>query len=321
MAGTAPRRVLVDAPPYPIETIRQLLEGTGVAVESPPRPWTGDDVVGLLVDRPITAADFDRLPALLVVASNSAGVDHIDLAAATRLRVWVCNVPDYCVDEVADTTIALLLALFRGTVFLDRSVREGTWSDHAAGPLPTVTGARLGIVGFGRIGRAVARRALGLGMIVSATDPQVDSSSIAELGVHSATFDELLENSNALTLHLALTPQTRGMIGRRELALMPPGAYLVNAARGPLVDQAALMAALETGHLAGAALDVLEVEPPTAEHPIPHHPRLIVTPHAAWYSPEAEREVYRRAALSVRAVLEGRVPEGAVLAPSPKSSA
>ena len=321
MASTTPRRVLVDAPPYSLEVIRALLDGTGARLEAAPRPWAGEDVVGVLIDRPLTAADFDRLPSLRVVASNSAGVDHIDLQAAARQKVWVCNVPDYSVDEVADTTIALLLALLRGTVVLDRSVRNGTWSDHAAGPLRRVIGTRLGIVGFGRIGRAVARRTLGLGMEVWATDPQVDAATMAELGVRAAAFEDLLRNCVALTLHLALLPETRGLIGARELALMPPGSYLVNAARGPLVDQTALLAALESGRLAGAALDVLEVEPPTAERPAPRHPHLIVTPHAAWYSPEAEQEVYRRAALSVRAVLEGRVPEGAVLAPGPKTSA
>jgi len=313
-------RVLVDAPPYPLDIVRELLDGAGVEVDAPPRPWAGDDVVALLVDRPLTEAEIDRLPALRVVASNSAGVDHVDLAAAARRQIWVCNVPDYCVDEVADSTIALLLALLRGTVTLDRSVRNGIWDDHAAGPLRRVTGTRVGIVGFGRIGRAVAQRALALGFDVWATDPQVAASGIAEAGVHPATLEELLRNCTALTLHLGLTPQTEDLIGARELALMAPGSYLVNAARGRLVDQSALLAALDSGHLAGAALDVLEVEPPTAEHPAPRHPHLIVTPHAAWYSPPAELEVYRQATLAVRAVLDGRVPEGAVSVPSPKNS-
>jgi D-3-phosphoglycerate dehydrogenase len=313
-------RVLVDAPPYPLDIVRELLDGAGVEVDAPPRPWAGDDVVGLLVDRPLTEADFDRLPALRVVVSNSVGVDHVDVAVAERRQIWVCNVPDYCVDEVADTTIALLLALLRGTVTLDRSVRNGEWNDHAAGPLRPVSGTRLGIVGFGRIGRAVAQRARALGFDVWATDPQVAPSAISEAGVHPATLEELLRNCTALTLHLALTPQTEDLIGARELALMVPGSYLVNAARGRLVNQSALLGALDSGHLAGAALDVLEVEPPTAERPAPRHPHLIVTPHAAWYSPQAELEVYRRATLAVRAVLEGRVPEGAVSMPSPKNS-
>jgi len=321
MAGTAYRRVLVDSPPYPLDIVRTLLEGTGVDVDAPPRPWAGDDVVGLLVERPLSESDFERLPALRVVASNSAGVDHIDIAAAARRQVWVCNVPDYCVDEVADTTIALLLSLLRGIVVLDRSVRDGMWNDHAAGPLGRLAGTRLGIVGFGRIGRAVARRALALGFEVWAADPRITPNTMSEAGVRPVALEELLRNCTALTLHVALTSETRGLIGGRELALMPRGSYLINAARGPLVDQAALLATLESGQLAGAALDVLEVEPPTAEHPAPRHPHLIVTPHAAWLSSEAEREVYRRATLAVRAVLEGRVPEGIVSPPSHKNSA
>jgi D-3-phosphoglycerate dehydrogenase / 2-oxoglutarate reductase len=315
------RRVLVDAPPYPLDVVRKLLDGAGAEVDAPPRPWSGDDVVGLLIDRPVTEADFARLPALRVVATNSIGVDHIDLAAAARRQIWVCNVPDYCIDEVADTTIALLLALLRGTVVLDRSVRDGIWSDHAAGPLQRLDQTRLGIVGFGRIGRAVARRALALDFEVWANDPAVSPRVMTESGVHPAGLDDLLRSCTALTLHVALTEETRGLISKRELALMPPGSFLINVARGPVVDQAALLAALDSGHLAGAALDVLEVEPPTLEHPAPRNPHLIVTPHAAWRSPQADLEVYRHATLSVRAVLEGRVPERAVRLPSPKTPA
>lgn len=314
------RRILVDVPPYPLDTVRQLLAGTGVTVEAPPRPWAGDDVVGLLVDRPLTEADFDRLPALRVVASNSTGFDHIDVGAAARREVWVCNVPEYCVDEVADSTIALLLALLRGTVVLDRSVRAGGWSDHAAGPLFTLDGLRLGIIGFGRIGRAVARRAFALGLKVWATDPQVAPDTISAAGARPTSLDDLLQNCTAVSLHAALSPTTQALIGTRELALMPRGAYLVNVARGSLVDPDALLAALESGQLAAAAVDVLPVEPPTAEHPPPQHPHLIVTPHAAWYSPGAEREVYRQATLSVRAVLEGRTPAGGVVRPSQENS-
>src|SRR2546429_2435304 len=156
MPGRSQHRVLVDAPPYPLDVVRNLLDGAGVNVDAPPRPWSGDDVVGLLIDRPVTEADFARLPALRVVATNSIGVDHIDVAAAQRRQIWVCNVPDYCIDEVADTTIALLLALLRGTVVLDRSVRDGIWSEHAAGALHRVAGTRLGLVRFRRIRPAVA---------------------------------------------------------------------------------------------------------------------------------------------------------------------
>jgi D-3-phosphoglycerate dehydrogenase len=229
--------------------------------------------------------------------------------------VWVCNVPDYCIDEVADSALALLLALLRGVVALDRDVRAGRWNDRAAGPLRRVVGTRLGVVGFGRIGRALAARAAALGMEVWATDPVVAPAAISEAGARPATLDELLAACEAVSLHVPLTAETERLLGTRELARMPRGSLLVNTARGGLVDTDALLAALESGHLAGAALDALEIEPPTRKEPAPQAPGLIVTPHAAWYSEDAERELKRRAVGAVRAVLEGREPDGVVVRP------
>jgi len=309
----AVKRVLVETPLFAVEVVQALLADTGVAVESRARPWTGDDVVGLLVWQAVTEADMARLPALRVIATGSTGFDHIDTKAAAQRRIRVCNVPEYCVEEVAESTIALLLALLRGVVVLDRSVRAGGWDDHAAGPLPRISDVRVGIAGFGRIGRAVARRALALGMETWASDPLVAPAAMAETRVTPASLDDLLGRCGAITLHLPLTKDNEHLIGARELALMPRGSYLINAARGPLVDLDALLAALESGRLAGAALDVLPVEPPTQERPTPRHPRLIVTPHAAWYSPAAEEDVVRQATLSVKAVLEGREPHGAIV--------
>jgi D-3-phosphoglycerate dehydrogenase len=308
-------RVLVDSPPFPLEQVRELLADLDVAVEAPPRPWRGEDVVGLLAWQPVGEEDLARMPAVRAVATCSVGYDHIDTAAAARRGIWVCHVPDYCVEEMADTTIAFVLALLRGIVALDRSVRAGRWDDHAAGPLRRAKGTRLGIVGFGRIGRAVAERAAALGLEVWATDPLLSQQEMAERGVRAATLDELLRSCQVVSLHVPLSEATRGLIGARELALMPPGSYLVNTARAQLLDWQAFLRALKTGHLAGAACDVLPVEPPTAECPAPALDTLIVTPHAAWYSPEAEREAYVRATLAVRAVLEGREPEGAVVRP------
>jgi D-3-phosphoglycerate dehydrogenase len=309
-------RVLVDAPPFPIDVVRALLAPTGATVEAAPRPWRGDDVAGLLVWSPVSEAEMNALPGLRVIATCSVGFDHIDVAAAARRGVWVCNVPDYCIEEMADSTIALVLALLRGVVALDRTVREGMWDDHLAGPLSRLKGTTLGVIGFGRIGRAVAKRATALGMEVWAADAVVTPREMSAAGVRPAEVDELLRSCQAVTLHVPLTPETNGMIGRRELSLMPQGAFLVNTARHALVDEAALLAALESGALGGAALDVLAVEPPTASRPAPRHPRLIVTPHSAWYSLDSEREVYRRSTLAVRAVLEGREPDGAVVRPS-----
>lgn len=311
-----PQRVLVEAPPYPLEVVTDLLAPAGVSAAALPRPWSGDDVVGLLVWHPVSAADMQRLPSLKVIATCSVGFDHIDVAAAERRGVWVCNVPDYCVDEMADSTLALLLALLRGVVTLDRSVRSGAWDVYAASPLARLRGTRLGVIGFGRIGRAVAQRALALGMEVWATDPVVAPREISASGVRPAALDELLASCTAVTLHVPLTEHTHGLISERQLALMSRGSFLVNTARSGLVDMDALLAALESGHVGGAAVDVVPREPPTPQHSAPRHPRLIVTPHAAWYSPDSEREVYRRATLAVRAVLEGRAPEGSVVRPA-----
>ena len=308
-------RVLVESPPYPLDVVEGLLAPTGAIVESPPRPWQGADIAGLLVWSRVTDADMALLPGLRVVATCSIGYDHIDLAAAAARGVWVCNVPDYCIEEMADSTLALLLALIRGVVALDRSVRDGGWDDHAAGPLARLDRTRLGVVGFGRIGRAVARRARAVGIEVWASDPVVPATEIAAAGVRPASLDELLGSCTAVTLHVPFSAATAGLIGARELSLMPAGAHLVNTARAARVDARALLSALEQGALGGAALDVLSVEPPTARQPAPQHPRLIVTPHAAWYSLDSEREVYRRAVMAVRAVLEGHEPDGAVVRP------
>ena len=310
-------RVVVGDQVYDTGRVRELLDGTGVSVSESREPWGGDDVVGLLVgtETTVRAADLERLPALRVVATCSVGFDHLDVDEAERRGVWACNVPDYCVEEVADHSLALVLALLRGIVVLDRDVRAGGWNWKAAGVLRRVRGTRLGVVGLGRTGRALAQRAAALGFEVWGTDPAVSPEEVAALGVRPAALNELLAACDAVSLHVALTPQTEGLIGKRELELLPPGAILVDTARPQLVDLDALREALESGRLGGAALDVLPVEPPTAEQPAPVWPRLVVTPHVAWYSAEAEEAVYTRPALSVRAVLEDREPDGAVNRP------
>jgi D-3-phosphoglycerate dehydrogenase / 2-oxoglutarate reductase len=310
-------RVVVADPGFRVERVRELLNGLELDVVTGGEPWAGDDVVALLIgtDVRVEAEDLARLPALRVVASCSVGFDHVAYEEAERRGVWVCNVPDYCIEEVADHSLALLLGLLRGVVELDRSVRGGAWDSAAAGELRRIRGTRLGVVGFGRTGRALAERASALGFDVWATDPAVPQEAIAAAGAKAASLDELLESCEAFSLHLPLTPETKGLIGAEELARMPRGSVLVDTARAELVDLDALLGALEGGHLAGAALDVLPSEPPTLERPAPTAPRLVVTPHAAWYSAEAEEAVYRRPVLSVRDVLEGRDPEGAVNRP------
>jgi D-3-phosphoglycerate dehydrogenase / 2-oxoglutarate reductase len=306
-------RVLVADPFYSLDEMAEILDGVA-EVEAAEAPWAGDDVVGLLVgpDQPVGSEELARLPALKVVATCSVGYDHVDTGAAAERGVWVCNVPDYCVEEMADSSIALLLALIRGVVALDRSVREGGWDHTVAGPLRTFQGMRLGVIGFGRIGRAVATRALALGFDVCAVDPHLADDAIAAFGVRPASLNEALESCEAFSLHSLLTSETRRMIGAAELARMPRGSLLVDTARAALVDFDAVLDALDSGQLGGAAFDVLPVEPPTSEHPPPERATLIVNPHAAWYSPATEHEAYRRPAVAVREALEGRRPADAL---------
>jgi D-3-phosphoglycerate dehydrogenase / 2-oxoglutarate reductase len=306
-------KVLVVDPSYSLDDVQTILDER-VEVEAATAPWEGEDVVGLLTgpDFPVGEDELARLPALKVVGTCSVGYDHVDLEAAAARGVWVCNVPDYCVEEMADSSLALLLALLRGVVTLDRSIRAGGWDHTVAGPLRTFRATKLAVIGFGRIGRAVAERALALGFDVWAVDPHVADEEIARAGARPAALADALEGCQAFSLHALLTPETRGLIGTEELVRMPHGSYLVDTSRAALVDFDAVLAALDSWQLAGAAFDVLPVEPPTAETPAPQHQRLIVNPHAAWYSPATEKEAYRRPAVAVREALEGRRPADAL---------
>jgi D-3-phosphoglycerate dehydrogenase len=310
-------RVVVGDDGYDPQRVRELLAGTGAAISEAREPWGGEDVVGLLVgtETEVREADLDRLPALRVVATCSVGFDHVDVEEAERRGIWVCSVPDYCVEEVADHALALVLALLRGVVVLDREVRAGGWDWRAAGELRRIRGTRLGVVGLGRTGRELARKAAALGFEVWGADPALTDEAIAAAGAFPAPLPELLAACHAVSLHVALTPETEGLLGAEELALMPDGAVLVDTARPQLVDLQALRLELESGRLGGAALDVIPVEPPTAEHPAPAWPRLVVTPHVAWYSAEADEACHTRPVLSVLDVLEGREPADAVNRP------
>jgi D-3-phosphoglycerate dehydrogenase / 2-oxoglutarate reductase len=258
-----------------------------------------DDVVAVLTmpQRAVGEELMARLPALRVVGTATVGFDHVDLDAAERRGVAVVSVPDYCTEEVADHTLALLYALLRGVVSLDRQVSAGRWDAKGAGPLRTLAGLRVGIVGLGRIGGAVATRLLALGAEVWAHDVL----PVARDGVRFVELDELLAECEAVTLHVPLTPETRGLVGRTQIASMPVGALLVNTARGAVVDVGAVLEALRRGHLGGAALDVLPQEPPPVAPPLA--PNLIVTPHAAYYSEASEARSYRLCIARVREVL------------------
>ena len=256
-----------------------------------------EDVVGVLtIGVPVGAELLAQLPALRVVATATVGFDHIDVDAAEAHGVAVVSVPDYCTQEVADHALALLLGLVRGVVALDLDVRQGGWNAKAAGPLRTLAELRVGIVGLGRIGGALATRLLALGAEVWAHDVL----PVARDAVRFVELEELLAGSDAISLHVPLTRETRGLIGRREIALMKHDALLVNTSRGAVVDVEAVLEALRAGRLGGAALDVLPQEPPPVA---PLAPNLVLTPHAAYYSEAAEERSVRLAVARLREIL------------------
>jgi D-3-phosphoglycerate dehydrogenase len=237
---------------------------------------------------PVGARALQGANGLAGVVRYGVGLDNVDTRAAAAGGIAVASVPDYCVDEVADHTLALLLAVERKVVELAQETRGGGWDFRVARPVRRLRGLTLGLVGFGRIGQAVAGRGAALGLEPLGFDPLVAEAEAASL-------EELLRRADVLSLHVPLTDETRGLIGARELALLPEGAVVLNTSRGGLVDEAALADALAAGRLRGAGLDVLADEPPAADHPLRTAPNVVLTPHTAWYSEAAIEELRRRA--------------------------
>lgn len=239
---------------------------------------------------------------LRIVQRIGVGLDNIAVGAATARGAWVANVPDYCVGEVADHAIALLLDWARGTVSFDRDVKSGHWNPASA-RLRRVADLTVGIVGYGRIGKATAKRlrAFGCRLLVS-------TRSVADVpSDERVTLTELLGRSDVIILHAPLTDKTRHLIGQPELSLVKPGAYLINVSRGPLVDNSALLWALESRRLSGAGLDVIDGEPDVPRRVV-DRPDVVVTPHVAFSSDASLIELRRRAAEEVVRVLDGKPP-------------
>jgi D-3-phosphoglycerate dehydrogenase len=228
--------------------------------------------------------------------------------------------PDYSVDEVSTQAITFLLAWVRRLPQYLGLVRAGQWSSTGGGEIRRLAGTTLGIAGFGRIGRATAAKALGLDLRVLAFDPYLPAADIRAAGAAPTDWPGLLAESDYLSLHLPLTQQSRHLINAAALARMKPSALLINTARGDLVDEAALAAALGNGVIAGAALDVLSEEPPPASHPLLDNPRVLLTPHSGWYSAEAQRDVIARACDEVQRALSGQPPRSPVNPQAPASA-
>lgn len=260
----------------------------------------------------VSAAVIRAGPKLQVVGRYGIGVDNIAVDEATRLGIPVTNVPAYCLDEVAEHVMALILACARQVVRYNAAVHAGTWSLRTGMPMFRVRGRALGIVGFGKIGRTLAEKAQAFGMRVLAHAPRANPESLRAHGVQPASLEELLHEADFVSIHTPLTPATRGLMNAERLRSMKPTAYLINTARGAVIDPAALLQALREGWIAGAAVDVFDPEPIPADHPLLQLPNFIVTPHAAFYSEESIVDLETLAAQNVAAILSGRRPAALV---------
>ncbi|MCC7106505.1 MAG: C-terminal binding protein [Chloroflexi bacterium] len=268
------------------------------------------DADALLVEyAKVTRPVVESLTRCKVVVRYGVGFDNLDVDAFTDRGIWACNVPDYSIDEVSDHAFALLMALGRKIVLLNQSVHSGQWNVAVAKPIFRLQNQTLGVLGYGRIGATLGRKAAGLGMQVLAHDPFLSDEQIAQRGAKGADFETVMRESDFVSVHSPLTPETYHLINDRTLALMRPTAYLINTSRGPLVDSEALARALKNGTIAGAGLDVLEKEPITPEHPLAGLDNCVLTPHAAYYSEESAVDLKTRAAEEVVRVLRGERPK------------
>jgi D-3-phosphoglycerate dehydrogenase len=260
----------------------------------------------------LPAAILSRLPRLKAVVRYGIGVDTIDLDEATRRGIFVVNVPDYCVEEVATHALALILAWARKLPRAASITRSGKWEVNPLMPMESARDLTVGLVGFGRIARRLARMARAIGFQVCAHDPFVKKERMLAQRVRPVSFQRLLRTADFISLHLPLTPATRHLMNSETLRALKPRAYLINTARGGLIDETALDRALSAGWIAGAALDVMEDEPWPQDSPLRSLDNLIVTPHSAWYTERAQMEVRRKACAEVIRVLGGGVPRNLV---------
>ena len=260
---------------------------------------------------PITADVMARMPKCRIIARYGIGVDTIDLDAATAAGIIVTNNPTYCIEEVAEHTMALLLDSARKIAFYDRLVRSGQWAVPPGKPLYRLVGRTLGLVGFGNIARQVAVRAAAFGMRVIYADPFVKDGQFKEPG-RRVELDELYREADFVSVHPPLTKETRGMINDAAFSKMKPGAIIINCARGPVIDTAALVKALDAKKIAGAALDTTDPEPLPDPHPLRGRDNVIINPHVAWYSETAMVGLQAGAPNEVRRVLSGEWPVNVV---------
>ncbi len=313
MTGTI---VAVADSPFPsLDPAKDALARTKAELKMAAEP-TPDGILAVARDADALLVTYAKITGEMIgemkncksIGRFGIGVDNIDIAAATRAGIVVTYVPDYCFDEVSDHAMALLLDLARKVSFSNSLVQGGRWEMPAVAPLYRLRGRTLGLVGFGNIPRVLAPKAQAFGLKVVAYDPFVGKEKAAELDVDLMELDALLEVSDYVSVHAPLTPETKNLIGADAFRKMKPTALLVNTARGPLVDTDALAAALDDGEIAGAALDVVPVEPLPADSPLLGRDNVVLTPHTGFYSVDALLDLQTKAAEDVARVLSGERP-------------
>ena len=310
-----PRTIIAvtDAPFPSLDPAKQALARLDPEYRMAKSP-SADDILAVARDADAILVTYAKLPGELLrqltrckaIGRFGLGVDNIDLPAAKQLGIAVNYVPDYCLREVSDHTMALLLALARKITLANKLVQSGRWELPPLVPLRRLDGQVLGLIGFGHIPRALAPKAQAFGLRVVAHDPYVSAQTFAAAAVEDAGFEALLGMADFVSVHAPLTPATRGLMNAAAFTKMKKGALLINTARGPLIDEAALVAALDSGQLGGAALDVVAAEPLAKDSPLLNRDNVIVTPHAAYYSVEALDELQSKCAADLARVLSGQ---------------
>ena len=315
--------VITDAYYESLHQERQIVEEMGAEL-SVFQCKTEDEVIAAAVDcdgmicqfAPITARVIQSLKRCKVIVRYAIGVDNIDLEAAERQGIYVCNVPDYSLDEVSNHAIALLLDCAKKLTYLAGQVKQGHCSYTVVKPLYRMEGKTLGLVGFGRIPRLVAKKMAGFGLNIVAYDPMMDEQAAKQIGVTPVDLDQLIRESDYISVHCPLTESTCHLFDRAAFAAMKPTAVFINTARGGVVKEADLIWALENGEIAMAGIDVMETEPIPVDHPLLKLDNAVVTPHAAWYSEEAVKSLQKKAAQEVVRVLSGKPPKNPVNHPA-----
>ncbi|WP_282940593.1 C-terminal binding protein [Paenibacillus sp. RC67] len=258
---------------------------------------------------PITERVIEQLNRCKVISRYGVGVNTIDVEAATRKGIIVANCTDYCLDEVADHALALLLACARKVSLLDRYVKRSIWDYKKSIPIHRLRGQVLGLVGFGKIPQNLSAKAKAFGLQVKAYDPFMSPELAAQHQVELVDLDTLCQTADFISVHAPLTKDTQGLIGSKQFSQMKPETVIINTSRGPLMDEQALIEALRSSRIAGAGLDVLENEPIHPDNPLLNMEQVILNPHVAWYSEESERELKGKVAQNIVDVLSGFYPD------------